>query len=104
MLLTPTLRTPPPLLGELAPDRDFDALMPAMFDWISYTPLQNLAGTPAISLPLGQAGALPIGVQFAADRGQEPLLLQLAAELERVAPWRDRWPTVSVATALKEMD
>ncbi len=104
VLLTPTLRTPPPLLGELAPDRDFDALMPAMFEWISYTPLQNLAGTPAISLPLGQAGALPIGVQFAADRGQEPLLLQLAAELEQAAPWRDRWPMVSVATALKEMD
>ncbi|GAB3066852.1 amidase family protein [Stenotrophomonas tumulicola] len=102
VLLTPTLRTPPPLLGELAPDRDFDELMPAMFHWISYTPLQNLAGTPAISLPLGQAGSLPIGVQFAADRGQEPLLLQLAAELERAAPWRDRWPAVSVATALEE--
>jgi len=102
VLLTPTLRTPPPRLGELAPDRDFDTLMPAMFHWISYTPLQNLAGTPAISLPLGQAGGLPVGVQFAADRGQEPLLLQLAAELELAAPWRDRWPTVSVATALKE--
>ncbi len=102
VLLTPTLRTPPPPLGELAPDRDFEALMPAMFHWISYTPLQNLAGTPAISLPLGQAGGLPVGVQFAADRGQEPLLLQLAAELEQAAPWRDRWPAISVATALKE--
>jgi len=103
VLLTPTLRTPPPPLGELVPDRDFDALLPAMFHWMGYTPLQNLAGTPAISLPLGQAGALPVGVQFAADRGQEPLLLQLAAELEQAAPWRDRWPAVSVATALKEL-
>ncbi|KRG44213.1 hypothetical protein ARC20_08745 [Stenotrophomonas panacihumi] len=102
VVLTPTLRTPPPRLGELAPDRDFEALMPAMFHWISYTPLQNLAGTPAISLPLGHAGALPVGVQFAADSGQEPLLLQLAAELEQAAPWRDRWPALSVATALKE--
>lgn len=103
VLLTPTLRTPPPPIGELAPDREFDTLMPAMFHWIGYTPLQNLAGTPAISLPLGQAGALPVGVQFAANRGQEPLLLQLAAELEHAAPWRDRWPALSVASALGEL-
>jgi len=41
-------------------------------------------------------------MQFAADRGQEPLLLQLAAELEQAAPWRDRWPAVSVASALDQ--
>jgi amidase len=103
VLLTPTLSAPPPPLGELAPDRDFDELLDAMFGWISYTPLQNLAGTPAISLPLAQADGLPIGVQFAADRGQEPLLLQLAAELEHAAPWHDRWPIASAMHALKEM-
>ena len=103
VLLTPTLRALPPVLGTLAPDRDFDALLPAMFEWISYTPLQNLAGTPAISLPLGQAGGLPVGVQFAADRGQERLLLQLATQLEQAAPWRDHWPAHSAATVLKEM-
>lgn len=98
VLITPTLRTPPPPIGEFAPDRDFERLLVAMFDWISYTPLQNLAGTPAISLPLGQHDGLPVGVQFAADRDQEPLLLRLAAELEQAAPWRDRWPTLSVAS------
>lgn len=102
VLLTPTVRTLPPPLGELAPDRDFDSLLPAMFEWISYTPLQNLAGTPAISLPVGHRDGLPVGMQFAADRGQEPLLLQLAAELEQAAPWRDRWPAVSVASALDQ--
>lgn len=97
VLLTPVVRTPPPLLGVLAPDRAFDALMPALFDWMSYTPLQNLAGTPAISLPLSwNADGLPVGVQFAADRGQEDLLLALAFELEAARPWRDRWPDVSV--------
>lgn len=103
VLLTPTLSAPPPALGELAPDRDFDSLLDAMFGWISYTPLQNLAGTPAISLPLAEADGLPIGVQFAADRGQEPLLLQLATELEQAAPWAGRWPPTSVVNVLKEM-
>ena len=87
----------------MSPDRDFEELLPAMFHWMSYTPLQNLAGTPAISLPLGQNDRLPIGVQFAADRGQEPLLLQLAAELEQAAPWSNRWPDVSAAAAVKEI-
>ena len=98
VLLTPVLRTPPPRLGELAPDREFDGLLEAMFDWMGYTPLQNLAGTPAIALPLAHApDGLPIGVQFAADRGCEPLLLALAFELEAAAPWAGRWPAHSVS-------
>jgi len=52
VILSPVLRSPPLPIGELAPDRTFDELMPALFDWMSYTPLQNLAGTPGISLPL----------------------------------------------------
>lgn len=104
VLLSPVLRSPPPPIGQLAPDRDFEELMSAMFDWISYTPLQNLAGTPAISLPLAQsASGLPIGLQFAADRGQESCLLSLALELENAAPWCDRWPATSVANELKEV-
>jgi len=70
-----------------------------MFDWISYTPLQNMAGTPAISLPLFQSSeGLPIGSMFAADRGQEDMLLALAFELEAAQPWVRRWPRHSVAT------
>ena len=99
VILSPVLRAPPVLLGELAPDRDFAELMPALFDWMSYTPLQNLAGTPGISLPLfSTAEGLPVGTQFVADRGQEQTLLQLAFELEAAAPWYDRWPPHSVAT------
>jgi amidase len=70
-----------------------------MFDGVAYTPLQNMAGTPAISLPLFQnSGGLPIGSMFAADRGQEELLLSLAFELEAAQPWAGRWPPHSVAT------
>jgi amidase len=96
-ILSPVLRAPPLLIGELAPDREFSELMPALFDWMSYTPLQNLAGTPGISLPLfSTAEGLPVGTQFVADRGQEETLLRLAFELEAAAPWHDRWPPHSV--------
>lgn len=97
VVLSPVLRAPPPLLGTYSPNLAFEALRDGMFDWIGYTPLQNLAGTPAISLPLHWSkDGLPVGVMFAADRGQEDHLLSLAYELERAAPWHARWPSLSV--------
>lgn len=99
LVLSPVVRTPPPLLGQLAPDRDFDALFEALFDWMSYTPVQNLAGTPAIALPLSRnAQGLPVGVQFAAGRGGEDALLALAYELEAAVDWQRAWPPLSVAS------
>lgn len=96
--LSPVTTTPPPPLGTFAPTVPVDALAQSMFAWIDYTPLQNMAGTPAISLPLSHSGTgLPIGSMFAADRGQEETLLALAYELEAAAPWADRWPAHSVA-------
>ncbi|AZU04049.1 amidase [Glycocaulis alkaliphilus] len=94
--LTPTLASPPPLIGDMAPDLDPDLLMERMFGWLGYTPLQNLAGTPAISLPLHwNRGGLPVGVMLAGPRGAENRLLELAFELEAACPWADRWPPVS---------
>jgi amidase len=104
VVLSPVMSTPPPLLGTYPPDREFEALRHGMFDWMSYTPLQNLAGTPAISLPLHwTAASLPIGAMFAADRGQEDLLLGLAFELEQAQSWAQRWPAVSVAQPVELM-
>jgi amidase len=42
------------------------------------------------------AEGLPIGVQFAAPFGDELTLLQLAAELERAAPWAHRYAQIKV--------
>jgi amidase len=95
VVLSPVVSTPAPLLGTYAPTVPVDTLMESMFDWISYTPLQNMAGTPAISLPLFTSSTgLPIGSMFAADRGQEDLLLALAYELEAALPWHARWPNL----------
>jgi amidase len=101
IILSPVLRWPAVAIGELAPDRAFDHLMSRMFDYVSYTPLHNLTGLPALSLPLhpGDESGVPIGSMFAAGRGQEALLLALALELEEAAPWADRWPNWSIGGA-----
>ena len=50
----------------------------------------NLAGWPAISVPAGfdPLTRTPIGVQLVARPGEEPLLVAVAALLERLRPWR----------------
>jgi len=55
--------------------------------------MHNVAGTPAMSVPLGRSDSgLPIGSQFAARAGNEQTLFGLAFELERAAPWAQRRP------------
>jgi amidase len=99
VVLSPVTNAPPPLLGTYGPTVPTEQLMSTMFDWVAYTPLQNMAGTPAISLPLFQSSeGLPIGSMFAADRAQEDVLLALAFELEAALPWAERWPRHSTAT------
>lgn len=97
VLLTPVLRHSPLPLGALDPMQAFDPMYATMFDYVSYTPVQNLTGTPAMSVPLYQgSNGLPVGSMFAAGRGQDELLLQLAYELEQAEPWAERWPKHSV--------
>jgi aspartyl-tRNA(Asn)/glutamyl-tRNA(Gln) amidotransferase subunit A len=45
----------------------------------------NLAGIPAISVPGGLSGGLPVGVQLMGDHFTEPMLLQAARAAEEVA-------------------
>jgi amidase len=98
VFLSPVLRHPALKIGELAPTLAFDDIWARMFDYVSYTPLQNLTGLPAISLPVFEgADGVPIGSMFTAARGGEDLLLELAFELEAAMPWANRWPRHSVA-------
>jgi amidase len=95
VIVSPTMRVPPPKIGSHDPAGDFDVVLPLVIDAVAYTPLHNAAGTPAISLPLHwTTDGLPVGTQFAAWRGQEATLLSLAYELEQAKPWRDRKPPV----------
>ena len=96
VLLCPTLGTMVPKAGHLAPDLPFSTLEERLLDFACFTPADNVAGTPAISLPAAlDSNGLPVGIQFSADRGHEGLLLALALELERSGVLLDNIPKVA---------
>jgi amidase len=100
VVLSPVTRSAPLRIGAMAPTRAFDDLWQTLFDYVDYTPLHNLVGTPSVSLPLGMtAGGLPIGSLFSAAHGSDDLLLSLSAEIEQAAPWAERWPPIGRVTA-----
>lgn len=84
-------------LGTLAPTLSFDELISRTEKLAAYTPVHNMAGAPAMSVPLHQSDeGWPLGAHFAASPGAERRLLALAYELEEAAPWRDRLPPIAI--------
>lgn len=87
-VLTPTLSLVTPELGWLDPSQSYETVIERLLEWVAFTPLQNASGDPAISLPMGTSSTgLPIGVQLAAQRGEDRRLLQVAYELEQARPF-----------------
>ena len=117
VLLTPTLAEPPIKVGALQPKPSertalsvlgamglggvlgSDALLGQMvkqaFGFIPYTPIFNVTGQPAMSVPLyWNAEQLPIGSQLVGRFGDEATLFRVAGQLERARPWHDRMPAL----------
>lgn len=98
ILLTPTLPELPLSIGVYADGAEhMDGLewTARVFRHSPYTPAINVAGVPAMSVPLGtSADGLPIGIQFVAGFGREDILFRLAGQLERAQPWAGRHPGV----------
>ena len=60
-----------------------------------FTPLYNMTGQPAMTIPAGIGGdGLPLSVQLVGRIGAEDVLYALAGQLERRAPWAQRIPAV----------
>jgi amidase len=91
-ILTPTLATPPVLVGyfdEVDPAENFERQK----RFTPFTAIYNTSGLPAVSVPLHwTAEGLPIGVMLACRMGDEATLISLSAQLEDARPWRDRHP------------
>ena len=89
IILTPITALPTPKVGT----REFLTISdnPSVLDWFAnlwrnfaFTPLANLCGIPAISLPLAtHEHGLPLGIQAIGKQANDGLLLQLAAQIER---------------------
>ncbi|HJV42915.1 amidase [Caulobacter sp.] len=96
VILSPVLGKPPVELGYVAGWVSFEELQARLMAYVGYTPVQNVAGAPAMSVPLHwTADGLPVGVQIAGRAGGEATLLALAYQLEEAQPWAHRRPTVS---------
>ncbi len=93
--LTPATGYPAPEIGYQSPMLDFATHYDRISRFAAYTPLHNVAGTPAISLPMHwtQKG-IPVGVQISAAFGRENLLLDFAYALEEAENWGERLPPV----------
>ncbi len=76
-IFSPTTPTPAFGLGEKSGDPY------AMYLADVYTVSANLAGLPAVSLPIGNADGLPVGGQLVCPAFQEERMLGIAAGLER---------------------
>jgi amidase len=110
--LSATLTTPPPRVGQFGPtlvDRlatqtltrlpSSGVVMKTALSHAANLPrvkmvntyVFNLTGQPAMNVPISWNGVgLPIGVQIAADLGQEELLLRLAQQVSDARPWTHR--------------
>ena len=83
LLFTPTVPTPAFKAGEKLADPI------AMYMSDIFTVTANLAGLPAISLPIGRIKGLPIGGQLIGQAFLEDEMLEAAYALERVVPATD---------------
>ncbi|MCM2428375.1 amidase [Streptomyces sp. RKAG337] len=92
-VLTPTLAQLPQPVGALRDDADPAADFAAQYAFTPFTGAWNIAGLPAVSLPVEWTdGGLPVGMMLGAAHGAEGPLLALAAQVEAAAPWRERRP------------
>jgi amidase len=90
LVLSPVLAHTTPRLGRLSPALPYDTLIERITAYVAFTPLNNVVGTPSLSLPAATAtdDGLPIGVMFSARPGDERGLLEVAYALEADRPWR----------------
>lgn len=94
LVITPALAQRPVRHGDLDPcAADPEREFAKGAEFTPFTPLFNMTGQPAVSVPLfhGDDG-LPTAAQIVGPPAGEALLLQVCRQLEEAAPWAGRFP------------
>jgi amidase len=92
VVLTPTLALLPVPIGWIfEPDDPWEQFARGG-RMTPFTPLPNLTGQPAASVPFGVVDGLPVGIQLIGPPAGEAVLFRLAGQLEAAHPWVERLP------------
>jgi aspartyl-tRNA(Asn)/glutamyl-tRNA(Gln) amidotransferase subunit A len=92
LLLTPTLTAPPPRV-KVEAHEEIAGRKVTRLGWLAFTFPLSLIGYPAASVPCGWTReSLPVGLQIAAPRLADALVLRAAAAFEALAPWAHKRP------------
>lgn len=93
VLLTPTTAAPTSLVGSVYDEANATPDGPRLTELrtISFTSWVNIAGLPAVSLPVHTgSNGMPVGAQLVGGPFDESTLIRLAAEVEPVFRWEHR--------------
>jgi aspartyl-tRNA(Asn)/glutamyl-tRNA(Gln) amidotransferase subunit A len=92
VLLCPTVAVPPFEVGIEGP-RQITGRPVNCREWFGMTPLFNLTGQPAATVPCGFTNdGLPIGLQIVGRRFDEVTVLRASAAFEAIRPWAQKRP------------
>jgi aspartyl-tRNA(Asn)/glutamyl-tRNA(Gln) amidotransferase subunit A len=96
VIATPTAPAPPPSMDEL---RRRASDLQDIGELARFTRPHNLTGFPAITVPNGFTGGLPLGLQLAARSLDERAVLRVADAYERRTDWHLVHPPIAVSAA-----
>jgi len=93
VLITPSTPTPAKPVGQLG--KNFFVAAFRSLSVNGFASPWNIATNPAAAIPNGfAANGLPLSAQVIVPPHQEPLLMALAAQIERAAPWSNTKPNL----------
>jgi amidase len=96
VLLTPTIATQPPRVGEFADILESIEGVMRLRGIAPFAGVWNNTGQPAVSVPMAwDDDGLPVGVQLVGRPADEATLIRVSAQLEEACPWADRRPPIS---------
>ncbi|MEA5455999.1 amidase [Sinomonas sp. JGH33] len=91
-LLSPTLPVAAPRLESMAHELTGDADGESLSSALRMLSAANLTGLPAVSVPCGLAGGLPVGLHLLGPMFSDYALLEIAEAYERASPWQAMVP------------